>query len=69
MSRMHKPDPKLGPDQQDKRSIVAIEAADWDTWLRGSQADAQALIRLAAVEAFDAGPGEAPGVVRRGTGI
>lgn len=25
MSRMHKPDPKLPPDQQDKRSVVAIE--------------------------------------------
>ncbi len=31
MSRMHIPDPKLGPHEQDKRSATAIEAADWDT--------------------------------------
>ncbi len=36
MSRMHKPDPKLGLDQQDKRSVVALETADWDTWLGAS---------------------------------
>jgi hypothetical protein len=30
MKRMHKPDPKLGPDQQDKRSVIAIESADVD---------------------------------------
>jgi putative SOS response-associated peptidase YedK len=28
MSRMHKPDPKLGPDQQDKRSVIPIVGAD-----------------------------------------
>ena len=56
MSRMHKPDPKLGPDQQDKRSVVAIEAEDVDTWLFGTQAEAQALVRLTPVEAFDASP-------------
>lgn len=26
MGRMHKPDPKLGPDQQDRRSVIPIEA-------------------------------------------
>lgn len=35
MSRMHKPDPKLGPDQQDKRSVVAIEQGEAIQWLRG----------------------------------
>ena len=30
MSRMHKPDPTLAPDQQDKRSVVAIERNDVD---------------------------------------
>lgn len=31
MYRMHKPDPELGPDQQDKRSVVPIEPGDVDT--------------------------------------
>jgi putative SOS response-associated peptidase YedK len=30
MNRMHKPDPKLGPDRQDKRSVVPIELEDVD---------------------------------------
>jgi hypothetical protein len=30
MSRVHKPEPKLGPEQQDKRSVVPIEMADVD---------------------------------------
>jgi hypothetical protein len=30
MSRMHKPDPKLAPCDQDKRSVVPIEANDFD---------------------------------------
>jgi putative SOS response-associated peptidase YedK len=56
MSRMHKPDPKLGPDQQDKRSVVPIELADVDAWLFGSPEEGAALVRLAPVDAFDAGP-------------
>lgn len=48
MSRMHKPDPKLPADQQDKRSVVAIEAGDVDQWLVGTLADAQALLRAPA---------------------
>jgi putative SOS response-associated peptidase YedK len=56
MNRMHKPDPKFGPDQQDKRSVVPIELADVDTWLCGSLAEAARLIRLPPVEIIDAGP-------------
>ena len=56
MRRMHKPDPKLPPDQQDKRSVVPIEQADVDQWLHGSAAQASALIRLTPVECFDALP-------------
>lgn len=52
MRRMHKPDPKLGPDQQDKRSVVAIESADVEQWLTGSLDDAMDLIRLTPVEAM-----------------
>lgn len=56
MRRMHKPDPKLRPDQQDKRSVVAIEAADVDLWLTGTSDEAETLVRLTPVEAFNAGP-------------
>ena len=56
MSRMHKPDPKLGPDEQDKRSVIAIELADVDAWLFGTVDVARALVRVPPVEVFDAGP-------------
>ncbi len=53
MRRMHKPDPKLGPEDQDKRSVVPIELADVDTWLHGREGEASALVRLPGVEVFD----------------
>jgi len=56
MSRMHKPDPKLGADQQDKRSVIAIELADVDVWLFGTVDDARSLVRVPPVEVFEAGP-------------
>ncbi|MEJ8852178.1 hypothetical protein [Variovorax rhizosphaerae] len=36
MNRMHKPDPKVGRDEQDKRSVVPIERGDVDQWLEGT---------------------------------
>ena len=59
MRRMHKPAPKLPPDQQDKRSIVAIELTDVDQWLRGSHEEAAHLVQLTPAEMMEAGP--APG--------
>ena len=56
MSRMHKPDPKLPSDRQDRRSVVAIELRDVDTWLRGSTGEAKELVRVPPVEVFEAGP-------------
>lgn len=53
MPRMHKPDPKLGPDQRDKRSVMAIESVDLETWLTGPHDNAAKLLRLAPVECFD----------------
>lgn len=58
MNRMHKPDPKLGPTEQDKRSVIPIEAGDVDAWLAGTMEQAQALMQLAPVEVFAAGPAE-----------
>jgi putative SOS response-associated peptidase YedK len=56
MRRMHKPDPKLGPDQQDKRSVVPIEAEDVDAWLCAPVAQAAQLVRLAPEALFEAAP-------------
>lgn len=56
MSRMHKPDPKLSVDQQDKRSVISIEADVVDEWLAGTIAEAQGLLRVPSVEIFNAGP-------------
>ena len=61
MRRMHKPDPAFAPDEQDKRSVVALELHDIDRWLRGGIEDARELIRLTPVETFVAGPAELQG--------
>jgi putative SOS response-associated peptidase YedK len=58
MRRMHKPDPRLGPDQQDKRSLVAIELQDVDRWLYAPIEDAVKLVKLPPVESMEAGPAE-----------
>ena len=60
MRRMHKPDPKLAPHEQGKRSVIAMNHADWDTWLQGPHEGAQALIRLTVLEDFDAGREDPP---------
>lgn len=48
------PDPKLPPDQQDKRSVIPIETHDIDQWLAGTVSEAQQLLKLAPVSVFDA---------------
>lgn len=40
LSLMHR------PDKAERRSVVLIEREDWDTWLQGTPAQAEALIRL-----------------------
>ncbi len=64
MSRMHKPDPRLGPDQQDKRSVIPIADGAVEQWLGGSVEQAQRLLELSPDEAFDAAPAEAEVVSR-----
>ena len=56
MRRMHKPDPKAPHDRQDKRSVIPLEASDFDQWLEGTVAQASGLMKLAPVEVFDAKP-------------
>ncbi len=56
MRRMHKPDPKLPAERQDKRSVIAIELADVDRWLHGSQQEALALLRAPLLEVVDGSP-------------
>ena len=46
LRQMHRPDPKLSADAQDKRSVVAIEPEHWDQWLHGTTGQALALIKL-----------------------
>jgi hypothetical protein len=64
MRRMHKPDGNLAPDRQDKRSVVAIVAADVDHWLHAPAAEAARLIKPPARELFDAGPAPLPDTAR-----
>jgi putative SOS response-associated peptidase YedK len=56
MSRMHKPDPRLPPDRQDKRSVVPVEIENVDQWLFGTEAEAASLMGLADAGVFVAGP-------------
>jgi len=58
MNRMHKPDKKLPADQQDKRSVIPLAPEDYDQWLAGTVAEAQALLRVPALDIFDAAPAE-----------
>lgn len=55
MARMHKPDPKLPANQQDKRSVVTIEPGNIEQWLRGSITEASELLEPPAVELISAG--------------
>jgi len=56
MNRMHRPDPKRPPEMQDKRSVVPIALNAVDAWLNGTLEEAKDLVRLPAVELFDAEP-------------
>jgi len=53
LNRLHKPDPHLSADAQDKRSLVHIGPDDWDRWLTGQVSDAVELVRPPPMEDFD----------------
>ncbi|EJL80127.1 hypothetical protein PMI12_00232 [Variovorax sp. CF313] len=56
MARMHKPNPNLPADQQDKRSVIPLEANDFDRWLTCTVEEARAMLKVPPVELLDAGP-------------
>lgn len=56
--RMHKPDPKLPPEAQDKRMVVVLEEDEWDPWLEARPEQARGLIKRAPVSVFIAEPDE-----------
>jgi len=56
MRRMHKPDPKYGPDEQDKRSVVAVEFADVDLWLNGKPEDVRHLVAPPSMDVIEGAP-------------
>ncbi len=60
MRRMHKPDPALPADAQDKRSVVAIETADVERWLHGPAEEARGLLRPPVEALLQHGPVEVP---------
>jgi putative SOS response-associated peptidase YedK len=61
LSQMHKPDPKLPAEKQDKRAVVPLAQHDWDAWLHGTKAQAEGLIQLPDPALLRHGPAD-PGV-------
>jgi putative SOS response-associated peptidase YedK len=55
LGRLHKPDPRLPDDAQDKRSLVSIEPDQWDAWLHGDATQARALLVAPPAARFDLG--------------
>lgn len=53
LRRLHKPDPDLPADKQDKRSLVHVEPESWGAWLRGNVAEARELIAPPPVPTVD----------------
>jgi len=58
LSLMHKNDPALPPDRQDKRAVIPIERADWERWLNGTLEDAIGLVKLPEPDLFSHGAAE-----------
>lgn len=58
LALMHKPDPKLPADRQDKRTVVPIWEQDQDPWLHGTVGQARSLIRVPAPDTLEHGPAD-----------
>ncbi|MBS0599324.1 MAG: hypothetical protein JSR92_18840 [Proteobacteria bacterium] len=52
MRRMHKLDPRLPPDLQDKRSVIPLAPQVWDAWLAGTPQTAQGLFKVPEESSF-----------------
>jgi putative SOS response-associated peptidase YedK len=52
LALMHKPDPQLPVDAQDKRTVIPIERNDWDKWLNGTLEEAMTLVKLPEPDLF-----------------
>jgi len=52
LALMHKPDPQLPAEAQDKRTVIPIERNDWDKWLNGTLEDAMSLVKLPEPDLF-----------------
>ena len=55
LGRLHKPDPKLPDDAQDKRSVVSVEPEQWATWLSAPVGVAVEMLVPPPTERFDLG--------------
>lgn len=53
LARLHKPDPKLPADAQDKRSVVPVAPQQWHDWLHGDEAAARGLLQVPSAGLFD----------------
>jgi len=53
LGRLHKPDPKLAADAQDKRSVVPLDAGQWTAWFAATPDDALAMLLAPPIELFD----------------
>lgn len=53
LGRLHKPDPRLPADQQDKRSVVPMAPHQWEQWLQGDESSCRTLLQVPPAEWFD----------------
>ena len=53
LSRLHRPDPKLPADKQDKRAVVHVEPSHWGRWLGGTVDEVRGLLVPAPTDMFD----------------
>ncbi len=58
LNKMHKPDPDLPPDRQDKRSVVRIGREGWERWLLRTIDEARLLVRLPEPSLIEHGPAD-----------
>ncbi len=53
LARLHKPDPKLPGDAQDKRSVVPLEVGQWSAWFAATPDEALGMLLAPPLERFD----------------